>query len=177
MSLFSLYSSTACRPFHLGWPWSLCLPTSMTLTSWDNLKKIYFWPTPSADASRPCQELSSIATESQPSLALEPGLAAMTGHSPDLPHPPPSRSLGSSLRPPFNMQPIHHGRWPSSTFRWSITPWQPQQIITLCARRDVLELFLLSKLYYLARAARAITAAAGAFLLGEAKFGAERVAW
>ncbi len=69
-------------------------------------------------------------------------------------------------------------------FQAAIAPWQQRQVPTLRARRNILEIFLFSKLYYLAQAlplpaaaARAITASAGAFLWGEAGFGAERVAW
>jgi len=69
-------------------------------------------------------------------------------------------------------------------FQAAIAPWQQRGLTTLRARRDALEIFLFSKLYYLAQAnpmpaaaARAITAAAGAFLWGMAGFGAERVAW
>jgi len=71
-----------------------------------------------------------------------------------------------------------------SRFRAAIIPWQHRGLATLRSRRDALETFLFSKLYYLAQAipmpaevARAITAAAGAFLWGGAGFGAERVAW
>ncbi len=69
-------------------------------------------------------------------------------------------------------------------FRAAIVPWQSRALTTLRQRRDVLETFLFSRLYYLAQAvplpasaARSITAAAGAFLWGGSGFGAERVAW
>ncbi len=76
--------------------------------------------------------------------------------------------------------------WQAATIRFqvAIAPWQQRQVPTLRAHRNILETFLFSKLYYLAQAlplpavaARAITASAGAFLWGEAGFGAERVAW
>jgi len=69
-------------------------------------------------------------------------------------------------------------------FKAAILPWQQRGLTTLRSRRDALETFLFSKLYYLAQAiplpaeaARTITAAAGAFLWGGSGFGPERVAW
>ena len=69
-------------------------------------------------------------------------------------------------------------------FQAAIASWQQRQVPTLRVRCNILETFLFSKLYYLAQAlplpaaaARAITASAGAFLWGEAGFGAKRVAW
>ncbi len=69
-------------------------------------------------------------------------------------------------------------------FQVAIDPWRQRQITTQQSRRDVLEVFLFSKLYYLAQAlpmpavtALAITAAASVFLWGDAGFGDKWVAW